>query len=755
MKLISLYIENFGGLSRYALEFDAGITTVVQPNGFGKTTIAEFIRAMFYGFPRKSKTLEKSLRQKYAPWNGGQYGGNLVFEYQGQRYRLERTFGTNPKGDSLTVIALETGKKTALFGEEPGLELFDLDADSFERSTYLPQLREDGPMATASILSKLSDLVEDSTDVGNFDKAVAALRAKRSAMIPYRGSGGSVAELSEKITDLQVKLDAACAQQRQLQAAQEAAAKGRRELEIAQQQLLQTRQELELAAARTADRVHRQQYEQLCGQCRRAEEQIAFYRKKYPWGLPKEESLRRAEIAAGRLREEKPEEAVPTSRQLEHGRLLCGEYEALQRRFSEVQRCAAELIRGETQAPEELRRGVSGKMSVILWVAGAFSLAAGGVLLFMQHMVFTLAAFGVGAMALIAGVVLGCIRRRGRRLREQEARLRRQDLDRKLLNLRQQAQALETAAGNYHREIEAFFAKYGVESKEAPYAVLLAQLEQKIAVSEHRMREKEAARQELRAVFQELNLIPLPETSAQLQQIRRDIRDLEMAEIRLKELSEQRVTMERECGEILLADPGAAVDLRQLKTREQQLHTKITESTANFLQIQQRMQLLQDAVAQIPQLQDALFCSRSELEQQREDVRLLDATIDFLYQAKENLTTAYMGTIRSRFGAYLSMLCEELDEAFFVDPQLQVQLEKQGKARELAYFSAGQTDLVKLCMRLALVDALFKGERVPVILDDPFVNLDDLHMDKARRLMNKLAAEHQILYLTCHSSREI
>ena len=89
MKLLSLYIENFGCLSGYELHFDEGITTINRPNGFGKTTLAEFIRAMFYGFPRKTKTLEKSKRQKYTPWNGGSFGGNLVFEQDGQRYRQD------------------------------------------------------------------------------------------------------------------------------------------------------------------------------------------------------------------------------------------------------------------------------------------------------------------------------------------------------------------------------------------------------------------------------------------------------------------------------------------------------------------------------------------------------------------------------------------------------------------------------------------------------------------------------------------
>ena len=53
MKLIELYIENFGGLSRYSLKFQDGMTVIEEPNGFGKTTLAEFIRAMFYGFPRR------------------------------------------------------------------------------------------------------------------------------------------------------------------------------------------------------------------------------------------------------------------------------------------------------------------------------------------------------------------------------------------------------------------------------------------------------------------------------------------------------------------------------------------------------------------------------------------------------------------------------------------------------------------------------------------------------------------------------
>lgn len=58
-----------------------------------------------------------------------------------------------------------------------------------------------------------------------------------------------------------------------------------------------------------------------------------------------------------------------------------------------------------------------------------------------------------------------------------------------------------------------------------------------------------------------------------------------------------------------------------------------------------------------------------------------------------------------------------------------------------------------LCMHLALVDTLFGEETPCLILDDPFVNLDDEHTQRALSILTTLAKTHQILYLVCNSSR--
>jgi len=81
MKLISCHIENFGCLRNYDMNFDEGLNIVLQDNGWGKTTLAAYLKAMLYGFDSKrSKDIAETERKRYFPWQGGQYGGSLDIE---------------------------------------------------------------------------------------------------------------------------------------------------------------------------------------------------------------------------------------------------------------------------------------------------------------------------------------------------------------------------------------------------------------------------------------------------------------------------------------------------------------------------------------------------------------------------------------------------------------------------------------------------------------------------------------------------
>lgn len=46
MKLIKCHIENFGKLSDFTYDFTDGCNTVCEENGWGKSTLAAFLRVM-------------------------------------------------------------------------------------------------------------------------------------------------------------------------------------------------------------------------------------------------------------------------------------------------------------------------------------------------------------------------------------------------------------------------------------------------------------------------------------------------------------------------------------------------------------------------------------------------------------------------------------------------------------------------------------------------------------------------------------
>jgi len=770
VKLISLYIENFGGLSRYSLSFEDGLTVIEAENGFGKTTLAEFIRAMFYGFPRKAKTLDKSRRQKFTPWNGGKFGGNLIFESEGIVYRLERSFGATPKADSFLLTDLNTGKKSNRFSEEIGLELFGLDADAFERSTYLPQMAETGSLTSDSIRSKLSNLVEDTNDVGNFEKAVAALKTKRSTYVPYRGSGGSVAQASGQISCLQEQLRRTEEQKTELEQAEQDILRLRQEQETIRdrQGMLrnQIRQASEAAAAKSVQRQHRdltQRYEAAENIRRRLEE-------KYPTAIPDWNSMEQARNAAARLEILHSQEVTeqddldalafveknsgrfashtPAEEELAACRNRCSKLDGLRSRTMEL----AEKL---TQNPP-----VQAKPWPVVLLLLAFIGEAGlGISLLREKTVFAYIALGIGAAALVFGVFAAVQlmknRKKLQQFHEEQAAIR-MEMDR-----------LTGEAEQQEEQIRDFLSAYGPVSSGNYYGALVelehdaqAYLRAVDRVARWQQ-EKEQHGAEiakcsgvLDGFFASAGLVRQERVRGQLLQIRDDRKDWEEAVEEAGRLGRELEAFRQEHSQILSQQiPADLADPETLLREENLLMLRLNGCSEALIRQQQRREQLLAQVQRIPELRDELqrWQEKKNADQKKSD--LLDDTVAFLEQAKENLAVSYMGPIRISFAEYLRRLWEDQPGQTLVTQDLEVQLERYGQVRELGYFSAGQSDLVMLCMRFALVDALFGEVRPCVILDDPFVNLDDAHTKQALELLKELSENRQILYLTCSSSR--
>ena len=132
----------------------------------------------------------------------------------------------------------------------------------------------------------------------------------------------------------------------------------------------------------------------------------------------------------------------------------------------------------------------------------------------------------------------------------------------------------------------------------------------------------------------------------------------------------------------------------------------------------------------------------------------MNRKLALLSQAKDNLANSYVGRVERGFENYANTLMGNQLGDVMVDKDLHLYIDEKGAAREVGSFSAGTIDCIMLCMRLSLVDALFGDEKPFLILDDPFVNLDDEHTKRALEMLDKIAQDHQVVYLVCNTSRK-
>jgi uncharacterized protein YhaN len=205
MKLLRCYIENFGTLSKFAHSFSDGLNVIYKENGFGKSTLAAFIRAMFYGLPYSAKKdLEENDRKMYTPWQGGKFGGSIEFRLKNKSYRIERFFGLKEKDDGFKLFDLDAGKESGDFSENIGEEIFKLNAEGYDRTTYF--LQKNIPwQINNGISAALSNLAENTDDINNFDTALKRLEDTRREY-EKTGNRGKIADMENKIIETDTKI---------------------------------------------------------------------------------------------------------------------------------------------------------------------------------------------------------------------------------------------------------------------------------------------------------------------------------------------------------------------------------------------------------------------------------------------------------------------------------------------------------------------------------------------------------------------
>ncbi|ETP71318.1 hypothetical protein UYO_2725 [Lachnospiraceae bacterium JC7] len=714
MKLISARIENYGKLHDIDIDFSSGLNVFLRENGYGKSTLASFIRVMFYGLSGERKTQDvENDRKKYRPWQGGSFGGELVFSVGegSKQYRIERFFGEKKSQDIFRLYDAETNLESSDYTENIGEEILKIDERSFRRTVFIGQ-QELETGVTSQINAKIGNISEDQDDMNRYESVIADLKDEINSLSPNRRTGDIFkkrmeleiirSELLEKtslekeFTGSAEKLHSEGEEQRRLS----------RTIEGLNSRILELSQYQDLIKEKMS-------YDNLDQEIRNCERRLVEAQRRH-FGAAFEEmspEVRSGEINRG-LREldERFRFGIPNEKDL-YG---------IEKRIAKVQ-----FLREKLSLMEQNHRslgydsgGASGVgTTVFSYILAVVLLFFGGYLILSDtHTFYGVVMAAVGAA--IAIIMTVSISARGvSGGGSSKGRKYTQGMD-------EVSDEIERLC----REIASFFRKY-------------------------------YPRHDFSDVY-DLDFEPFRGFGNDILRYNRlcDIREFaEELTLKRKEKAGFESTHDMEKLQNMKYPSEGEGSFEALSQRLNEQTQQFNEINENIHGLKSHMKTVEDRLQRIYEKERQYESGLQELHEMEQRYNLLVLVRDHLEKAHNNFTKEYLSPLMEAFKKYYRIFINVsgMEEVpYRMDAGFNVNFISEGQTHSTQLLSAGFRNMVELARRMSFVDAMYETEKPFIVLDDPFVNLDEDKLDGAMKFLDEVSKTYQVIYFTCHESRK-
>ena len=799
MRILKIYIENFGCLHQYTKEFDQNLTVIEEENGFGKTTLANFIKAMFYGFSGQKKSISENDRLKYAPWQGGIFGGNLEFELNNKKYRIERFFNpTGSTGDSFKLIDLSTNKTSKDFSKNIGEEIFGVDVDGYIRSSYLPQSNIE--WSNQKINENLTNMLQSSTDGNDVAEALKKLEIEVKKYVKV-GNKGLIPETNAKIAKYEEEIEIAELSKDDAKKLKENLANINASLEKYNKRLSEVKELIKKANEQHKKEAILNHYRSLSQNKEMLKRDIEQLNEFFKDKIPSKETisynytlLEDLSIVQSKLNK------------LVGNDYIESEYHRLKKYFSVEQEINEEIIKEKFRENEELKRISIERETISKEMEKAENMLANGTVLTQKHkMIYILLFFfglvlgipGIVLLAslfkefvvttLIAGILLtifgfafGTISlviliTRANQNNQKLTKYKKleEECNINIKSLSERFVALEEKCATINKTIKDFVTKYEKVNdslinrlkSDEDYLIELNSINNsyktysKLQVEyENRIKQREIVQEEYSQIKNSLEqftkyYLPKEEPFQALRKIQLNSVQYESLTIRYQNACKDLDDFLNN-NEVDQKHSDHIYNLHELEKEEIDLEKKIENLINDKYATENKILNDEIKIDNLSDLESQLGLEKNLLEEYKHRYYIITKTIEFLKEAQDKISSSYLGTMQKSFEKYINQVYENRLN-FELNSNLEISGSAYGSSKSLQFYSSGSQDIITFCARLALVDALFKTVKPTIILDDPFTNLDKDNLSIAIDFVKELNKEFQIIYLICHESRKL
>ncbi len=703
-------ILSFGKLKNAVVTANSGINILSSPNESGKSTLAAFIKFVFYGFAGGRKhALSDNEKELYTPWDSDVSEGSIYITADGEKYKISRRCASS--GKEICEITRRNTGKAEFVGEVPGEVFFGVGEEIFARTLFFRQLTL--PQSKDEILAdRLRDIAISADEQVSTQKALKRLNDAKNELKSKMGNG-LIPDCERLVENLEEKITESASLRRESARIEEEIEKRERIIKNAESQLGKLRRE----------RLNIEKYD-------------AYLRLRTINRLTLEENLAREEYekASAGLKQQADADAFGelSAKQAE----LVAEQRTRANIKSTLEETEAELEEIKTQMPldshqaKKAKRLIksSQKNSKLMFIFAGICVLAG---LLVYFAVPTPAGFvGVALgliLAAVGAVALGKPAAYAKELGLEGA----QELKQAVENL----PALEQRLTEVNAKFEDITDKY--TQSRLRCAQLKKDLDEHIALYADIGEEDNYS--------EKINRILTASTAS----------GEKLAVWRAKKEEYEKAVEGIDVSALTIQAQGAEKPEREKNVVDREINF-YTQQINQLSEINQKDRLECATLEGKSGDPAALVGKRDSylrlLEEYKLKHKAYETAIRIINESSDYMKSMVAPRIGERADEYFRVATGGKYSSLQVDTRMSMSYGEDFN-RSCDFLSAGTRDSAYLSLRLALADMLFGGSGVPILLDDAFGRIDDNRLRMISGALGEAAKKHQIFILT-HGDRE-
>jgi len=210
--------------------------------------------------------------------------------------------------------------------------------------------------------------------------------------------------------------------------------------------------------------------------------------------------------------------------------------------------------------------------------------------------------------------------------------------------------------------------------------------------------------------------------------------------------------VERLRAQVVGEPPNSLPPIALLQSEIRRLEAERADWQVRASDLAARVETAQGEISDTAELERAIQALQEERLEMDRELSALELARSVITEVSSQIHREFAPRLNQAMGQVVARLTGGKYQTVKIDEDLTIRAIAEGQRTvEISSLSGGTIDQFYLALRVAILDILTEGqERVPLFLDDPFVQYDSQRLQAAMEFLARLAENRQVVLMTCH-----